>query len=87
VPGVAFSNGSGYNSADADKALEDAQTEVDPAKRAALFRDFQKIVMTDLPLFPIADARYITIRSKTVMNAEVDPLGAHGSFAEAYLAR
>jgi peptide/nickel transport system substrate-binding protein len=87
VPGVAFSNGSGYNSADADKALEDAQTEVDPAKRAALFRDFQKIVMMDLPLFPIADARYITIRSKTVMNAEVDPLGAHGSFAEAYLAR
>ncbi|WP_061026991.1 ABC transporter substrate-binding protein [Bradyrhizobium sp. CCH5-F6] len=87
VPGVAFSNGSGYSSAEADKALEDAQTEVDPAKRAALFRDFQKIVMTDLPLFPIADARYITIKSKTVMNIEVDPLGAHGSFAEAYLAR
>ena len=87
VPGVAFSNGSGYNSQSADQVLEAAQIEVDPAKRAALFHDFQKIVMTDLPLFPIADARYITIRSKTVVNAEVDPLGAHGSFAETYLAR
>ncbi|MDB5519783.1 MAG: hypothetical protein JWQ17_6541 [Tardiphaga sp.] len=87
VPGVAFSNGSGYNSPVADAALDAAQTEVDDVKRAVLFRDFQNIVMKDLPILPICDTQYITIKSKTLMNTEVDPFGVHGSFAEAYLDR
>jgi peptide/nickel transport system substrate-binding protein len=87
VPGVAFSNGSGYNSPAADAALEAAQIEVDPAKRSAAFHDFQNIVMKDLPIFPITDADYITIKNKTVMNTETDPFGTRGNFADAYLAR
>jgi len=87
TPGVSFSNGSGYNSPAADAALEAAQIEVDPGKRAALFHDFQNIVMNDLPIFPIADAQYVTIKNKAVANTEVDPFGIHGNFAEVYLNR
>jgi peptide/nickel transport system substrate-binding protein len=87
TPGVAFSNGSGYNSPAADALLEAAQVEVDPDKRAAIFHDFQNIVMKDLPIFPIVDGQYVTIKNRTVMDTETGPFGIHGNFAEAYLAR
>ncbi len=51
--GVAFSNGAGYSNPRVDHLLEAAQVELDPAKRKAYYREFQMIVMQDLPLIPL----------------------------------
>ena len=63
TPGVAFSNGSGYSNPDVDKLLEAAQSEIDPAKRAGLFGEFQRIIMRDLPILPLVDGQYFAVRS------------------------
>ena len=51
--GVAFSNGAGYSNPRVDHLLEAAQVELDPAKRKSYYREFQQIVMKDLPLIPL----------------------------------
>lgn len=84
--GVPFSNGSGYNSAEVDAKLQAAQIETDVTKRRALFADFQRLVMQDLPILPIGDVRYITIKNRKVFDSEISPFGVHDSFAQVYLA-
>lgn len=81
-PGVAFSNGSHYSSPAADRALEAAQTEIDPAKRRAFYADFQRIVMTDLPRIPL-----YTLSRKVFYNSKFSAFpdtaeGAYGNFAD-----
>jgi peptide/nickel transport system substrate-binding protein len=51
--GVAFSNGAAYVNPEVDRLLESAQVELDRDKRRALYADFQRIVMTDLPYIPL----------------------------------
>ena len=87
VPGVAFSNGSGYSNPEVDKLLEAAQSEIDPSKRAALFHDFQRIIMRDLPLLPLIDGQYFAVRSRAVVGTEATPYGIHDNFANVYLAK
>jgi peptide/nickel transport system substrate-binding protein len=53
LPGVAFSNGPHYRNTEVDRLLEAAQVELDPAKRRALYAQFQRIAMTDLPYIPL----------------------------------
>lgn len=48
-PGVPFSNGAHYESAEADRLLEAAAVEIDPVKRKQLWTDLQKLVIADLP--------------------------------------
>lgn len=87
VPGVAFSNGSGYSNPEVDKLLEAAQSEIDPSKRAALFHDFQRIIMRDLPLLPLIDGQYFAVRSRAVIGTEATPYGIHDNFANVYRAK
>jgi peptide/nickel transport system substrate-binding protein len=87
VPGVAFSNGSGYSNPEVDKLLEAAQSEIDPAKRAGLFHDFQRAIMRDLPLLPLVDGQYLAVRSRAVVGTEATPYGIHDNFASVYIAK
>ena len=87
VPGVAFSNGSGYSNPEVDKLLEAAQSEIDPSKRTALFHDFQRIIMRDLPLLPLIDGQYFAVRSRAVVGTEATPYGIHDNFVNVYLAK
>ena len=48
--GVAYSNMSGYRNGRVDALLEQAGQEMDPAKRAALYKEFQKIVADEAPI-------------------------------------
>lgn len=84
-PGVAFSNGSHYHSAQADHFLEEAQREVDPVRRKALYAQFSRVVMTDLPRIPLYSTSY-----RLFSNSRVSPLpdtaeGYMGSFADVKL--
>ena len=80
-PGVAFSNGPHYVNPQVDRLLETAQVELDPAKRRALYAEFQKIVMTELPYIPLVWSRAIIGSSRRVQNLMADLNGINGNFA------
>jgi peptide/nickel transport system substrate-binding protein len=87
TPGVAFSNGSGYSNPEVDKLLEAAQSEIDSAKRAGLFHDFQRVIMRDLPILPLVDGQYFAVRSRAVVGTEATPYGIHDNFANVYVTK
>ena len=85
IKGVPFSNGTGYSNPEVDAILEAAQTEIDPQKRVALFHQFQQKVVDDLPILPMCDVPYFTVKSKSVKNTENSPFGISDNFAEVYI--
>ena len=70
-PGVPFTNGSHYSNPEVDKLLEAAQVEVDAAKRADLFHQFQAIIARDLPALYLVDVQLFTVYNKRVNNHTV----------------
>lgn len=79
--GLPFSNGSNYNSPEADRLLEAAAVEVDPAKRKALFTDFQKQVIADVPAIDLVAPDSFVIYDKRVLDhtVGVDGIGNNGA--------
>ena len=83
--GVVFTNNTGYNSPEMDRLLEGAQGENDPVKRKALYLDMQRLAMTDLPVIPLMETRFLTISSSKLKNHTVSADGIiGGNFADAY---
>ncbi|RAH99250.1 ABC transporter substrate-binding protein [Acuticoccus sediminis] len=80
-PGVPYTNGSGYASAEMDQILEAAQTAVDPAEREALFYQMQVLAMTELPIIPLLNIDYTTVYNTRVSGITDDLEGVFGSFA------
>ncbi|WP_325345039.1 ABC transporter substrate-binding protein [Xylophilus sp.] len=84
-PGVAFSNGEHYASAEADRLLEAAQTERDAARRRDLFAQLQRRVLADLPRIPLLQQDSVLVQSRRVQGvANVDDV--RGNLASAWLA-
>lgn len=84
-PGVAFSNGAHYVNPEVDALLEAAQVETDNAKRKQQFADFQRIVMSDLPVLPVTNISGANILNVKVKDAVVDALGALGGFQRLWI--
>jgi peptide/nickel transport system substrate-binding protein len=84
-PGSPFVNAGGYMNPEMDHILEAAATEIDPAKRTALFHNFQRLAMTDLPLLPLIDLDYTAILSRRVRGVMDLPEGIRGNFADVWL--
>jgi peptide/nickel transport system substrate-binding protein len=83
--GVVFTNNTGYNSPEMDRVLESAQGENDPVKRKALYLEMQRIAMTDLPVIPLMETRFLTISSSKLKNHTISADGIiGGNFADAY---
>jgi peptide/nickel transport system substrate-binding protein len=80
--GVAFSNGSHYQSAEADDLLERAAIEADPTTRINLFRAFQERVMADLPDLTLLAPKQITIASMRISDHTVTADGIAGNLAD-----
>ena len=59
--GVIWSNTQSYKNAKVDELLEQAGKETDPAKRTALYAQFQKIVADELPVYWTNTAPYHTV--------------------------
>ncbi len=84
-PGVGFSNGSHYSNPKMDEILESAAAEMDAAKRKALYHDFQKLAMEDLPVLPLTAVESTTIANKRLKNHTIDANGTYSNFANVYL--
>ena len=83
VPSVAIT---GYNDPQMDRDFEEAQFQNDPRKRWDNYADMQRRAMTDLPLIPLMEMRFITVASKRLINHTVTADGViGGNFATAYL--
>ena len=84
-PGVGFSNGSHYVSADMDKIIETASGEMDEGKRKELYQQFQVLAMTDLPVLPLVAVESVTVANKRVHNHTINAHGTYANFAEVWL--
>lgn len=84
-PGVPFSNGSGYGNPEVDRLLEAAAIETDPAKRRALFRDFQVIIATDLPDINLVTGANLTIVNRRVRDHTTTIDGPSANYADVWL--
>ena len=83
--GVVYTNPGDYRSDVMDKVIEAAQSENDPVRRKALYLEMQRIAMTDLPVIPLMETRFITISSARLKNHTVTADGIiGGNFADAY---
>jgi len=83
--GVPFSNGSNYNNPKVDALLEGAAVEIDPARRKAMFFEFQKIVAREIPDIPLYSPLYLTIKNKRVHDDSLTADGVEANMAHVWL--
>lgn len=81
-PGVPFSNGAHYANPEADRLLEAAAVENDPARRRKLFSDFQHLIADDVPTIGLVAAAQITVANRRIVNHTVGAEGLYGNFAD-----
>ena len=83
--GVIWSNTQSYSSSKVDEILDAAGKETDPAKRKALYVEFQKIVTEDLPVYWLYALPYHTVLSTQVGNPPMTIWGTMAPMDEVYL--
>jgi peptide/nickel transport system substrate-binding protein len=86
-PGTVFVNDSGWSSKETDELMDKASVEVDPAKRAALYHQFQKDVVEAAPLVFVMELDFVTVYNKKLQGWLVSPLGLYAAFDQAWLAK
>ena len=83
--GTPFVNASGYANPEMDAVLDAAAVETDPAKRAELFHEFQRIAMADLPILPLARPIYVTVANAKLKDFMTGPEGIRSGMAATWL--
>lgn len=66
--GAPWTNQYGWQSAEVDQLIDNAATEIDPAKRKALYSQLVKITNDELPLWFATEREFISVVSKKVHN-------------------
>lgn len=61
IPGVAYSNGTGYTNPEVDALLEAAAVETIHAERVRMWHEIQRIVAAEVPNFPLLAPQWLTI--------------------------
>lgn len=83
--GVPFSNATHYSNPEVDKLLEDATSEIDPARRVAQFKQFQQIVGKEVPDLNLVSPQFITIANTRVHDHSLTADGVESNLANVYL--
>lgn len=84
--GVPFSNQGGFKSAELDAVIAKAATTIDDAQRSALYREFQRLVVSDLPLINVAEWGFTSVASAKLRNAASNPRWPVSNWADTWLA-
>jgi peptide/nickel transport system substrate-binding protein len=82
--GLPFSNSAHYESAEADRLLEAAAVETDPAKRKALWKDFQQLIHKDIPSVDMVSPLEVVIANSKLRNFAIGAEGISSNWADAY---
>ncbi|MDO9711486.1 ABC transporter substrate-binding protein [Paracraurococcus lichenis] len=85
IKGVPFSNCTHYANPEVDALLEGAAVENDPAKRVAMFRQFQQIVAREVPDINLASPVYLTLHNIRAHGHSTTGDGVEASMAEAWV--
>lgn len=85
--GVPFSNQYGYANPKLDELIAQGAAEIDDAKRAAIYKEFQRVVADDLPLINVAEFSFITVARDTVQNVSNNPRWAVSSWADTWVSQ
>jgi peptide/nickel transport system substrate-binding protein len=83
--GTPFVNASGFSDTEVDRLLEEAAIENDPARRRDLVHQFQRSIMTSLPILPLVDLDYVSIINKSVHEIMARPEGIRDNFADVWI--
>lgn len=83
--GTAWSNQFGYKSDKMDSLIDAAAAELDPAKRADLYHQIQKLEMTDLPVIFAIEHPFLGITSKKLKNHHNTPRWDSSSWYDLWL--
>jgi len=83
--GTPFVNASGFSDTEVDRLLEEAAIENDSARRRDLIHQFQRNVMTSLPILPLVDLDYVSIINKSVRDIMARPEGIRDNFADVWI--
>jgi peptide/nickel transport system substrate-binding protein len=83
--GTAWSNQFGYKSDKMDGLIDAAAAELDPAKRADLYHQVQKLEMTDLPVIFAIEHPFLAITSKKLKNHHNTPRWDSSSWYDLWL--
>jgi peptide/nickel transport system substrate-binding protein len=84
--GVPFSNQYGFADPAMDALIAKAATEVDEAKRTALYKEFQVLAAETLPLVNVAEFSFITVANEKVAGVSNNPRWATSSWGDTSLA-
>ena len=87
IRNVLWSNTQGYCNETVDTLLDEAGSTLDPARRKLLYREFQRIVAEDVPLYFINEEPYVTVAQRTVKNPPLTVWGAMQPMDEVWLDR
>ena len=71
----------------ASKLLDEGRAEADPAKRKAIYLDFQKEIAQSVPTIMLFSADLVTVRNEKVRNYVQHPTGWYYGIARTYLAQ
>jgi peptide/nickel transport system substrate-binding protein len=85
-PGVMWSNTQRYSNPKVDSLLEAAATELDPEKRKALYLEFQKLVVDEVPIFFVNVVPYFGVYRKGLVDLPLSIWGAHSPFDQIHWA-
>lgn len=84
-PGVPFGNGSHYSNPEVERLLEQAAVETDQAKRVELYKQFQRIIATEIPDLNLLQINRLTIYNKHVHGFINGIQGVNGSLADVWI--
>ncbi|MEO1104718.1 MAG: ABC transporter substrate-binding protein, partial [Pseudomonadota bacterium] len=83
--GVPFANQYGYQSDEMDALIDKAATTVDGEERVALYKDFQRLALTDLPIVHLIEFTFITVARDRVKGVANNPRWATSNWADTWL--
>jgi peptide/nickel transport system substrate-binding protein len=81
--GTVFVNSTRYSNPKVDELLKAATTEANHAKRVALYKEFQKIVVEDSPIVWLFDMQFVNVYNNRFQDIVTSPLGVYGNFDRA----
>lgn len=83
--GAPWTNQWGWQSDAVDKVIDDAQSELDPAKRKALYAEFERLVNTDLPVWMAIERQFISVTNKRLRNHHINPRWPSSHWTDVWL--
>ncbi|MFT3937656.1 ABC transporter substrate-binding protein [Rhodopseudomonas sp. BR0G17] len=84
--GAPWTNQWGWEDPTIDKIIDDAATEVDPAKRKALYADFVTRANTELPIWMPIEQLFVTVITAKARNHSNTPRWASSTWHDLWLA-